>query len=100
MKYVSEKMPLNNNLYNKLNNICVFSNLKLEVINGIVFKVKDMNISFIEPHRFVIVINDIKLILLCYDNLNLYLYDKDKPINMPILREIINSIKSRCYNGK
>jgi len=99
MKYVSEKMPLNNNLYNKLNNICVFSNIRLEVINGIVFKVKDMNISFIEPHRFVIVINDIKLILLCYDNLNLYLYDKDKPINMPILREIINSIKSRCYNG-
>lgn len=99
MKFVSEKMPLNNNLYNELNNICVFSNLKLEVINGIVFKVKDMNISFIEPHRFVIVINDIKLILLCYDNLNLYLYEKDKPINMPILREIINSIKSRCYNG-
>lgn len=99
MKYVSEKMPLNNNLYNKLNNICVFSNIKLEVINGIVFKVKDMNISFIEPHRFVIVIDDIKLILLCYDNLNLYLYDKDKPINMPILREIINSIKSGCYNG-
>jgi len=99
MKYVSEKMPLNNNLYNKLNNVCVFSNIKLEVINGIVFKVKDMNISFIEPHRFVIVINDIKLILLCYDNLNLYLYDRDKPINVPILREIINSIKSRCYNG-
>ncbi len=99
MKYVSEKMPLNNNLYNKLNNICVFSNIRLEVINGIVFKVKDMNISFIEPHRFVIFIDDIKLILLCYDNLNLYLYDKDKPINMPILREIINSIKSRCYNG-
>lgn len=99
MKYISEKMPLNNNLYNKLNNICVFSNIKLEVINGIVFKVKDMNINFIEPHRFVIIINDIKLILLCYDNLNLYLYDKDKPINMPILREIINIIKSRCYNG-
>ena len=99
MKFVSEKMPLNNNLYNKLNNICVFSNIKLEVINGIVFKVKDMNISFIEPHRFVIVINDIKLVLLCYDNLNLYLYEKDKPINMPILREMIISIKSRCNNG-
>lgn len=92
-------MPLNNNLYNKLNSICAFSNIKLEVINGIVFKVKDMNINFIEPHRFVIIINDIKLILLCYDNLNLYLYDKDKPINIPILREMINSIKSRCYNG-
>lgn len=99
MKYISEKMPLNNNLYNKLNNICIFSNTKLEVINGIVFKVKDTNINFIEPHRFVIVINDIKIILLCYDNLNLFLYEKDKPINIAILREMINSIKSRYQNG-
>lgn len=98
MKIKKEKLPLNNNLYNKLNNICNFSNIKLEVINGIVFKIKDINISFIEPHRFVIVVNDIKLILLCYDNLNLYLYEKDKPINIPILREIINEIKGGIYN--
>ena len=67
MKYVREEMPLNKNLYNKLNNICTFSNLKLKVICGIVFKVSDTNVSFIEPHRFVIIINDVKLILLCYD---------------------------------
>lgn len=95
MKYESKKLPLNNNLYTKLNNICNFSNLKLEVINGIVFKTKDMNISFIEPHRFVILVNDIKLILLCYDNLNLYLYYKEYPINIPILKEIINAIKEK-----
>ena len=64
MKIKKEKLPLNNNLYNKLNNICNFSNIKLEVINEIIFKIKDINISFIEPHRFVIVVNDIKLILL------------------------------------
>ncbi|NLL44201.1 MAG: hypothetical protein GX247_00850 [Mollicutes bacterium] len=98
MKIKKEKLPLNNNLYNKLNNICNFSNIKLEVINEIIFKIKDINISFIEPHRFVIVVNDIKLILLCYDNLNLYLYEKDKPINIPILREIINEIKGGIYN--
>ena len=98
MKIKKEKLPLNNNLYNKLNNICNFSNIKLEVINEIIFKIKDINISFIEPHRFVIVVNDIKLILLCYDNLNLYLYEKDKPINIPILREIINKIKGGIYN--
>lgn len=99
MKYIKEKMPMNKNLYNKLNNICIFNNIKLEVIDGLVFKVKDTNISFIEPHRFIFMVNDIKIVLLCYDNLNLFLYDKDKPINMPILREIIIGLKSRCYNG-
>ena len=99
MKYESKKLPLNNNLYNKLNNICNFSNIRLEVVNGLIFKAKDMNISFIEPHRFVIVVNDIKLVLLCYDNLNLYLYEKDKPINIPILKEIIDGIKGGIYNG-
>ena len=99
MKFEKEKLPLNNNLYNKLNNICNFSNIKLEVVNGLIFKAKDMNISFIEPHRFVIVVNDIKLVLLCYDNLNLYLYEKDKPINIPILKEIIDGIKGGRYNG-
>ncbi|NLD20672.1 MAG: hypothetical protein GX663_10610 [Clostridiales bacterium] len=99
MKFEKEKLPLNNNLYNKLNNICNFSNIRLEVVNGLIFKAKDMNISFIEPHRFVIVVNDIKLVLLCYDNLNLYLYEKDKPINIPILKEIIDGIKGGIYNG-
>lgn len=99
MKFEKEKLPLNNNLYTKLNNICNFSNIRLEVINGVIFRFKDMNISFIEPHRFVIVVKDIKLVLLCYDNLNLYLYEKDKPINIPILKEIINGIKGGIYNG-
>ncbi len=99
MKLVKEKLPMNNNLYSKLSNICKFSNIKLEVINGVIFRIKDMNISFIEPHRFVIIIKDIKLILLCYDNLNLYLYEKDKPINIPILKNIISNIKGGKYNG-
>ena len=84
---------MNKNLYNKLNNICIFNNIKLEVINGVIFKIENTNISFIEPHRFIVIINNIKIILLCYDNLNLCLYDKDKPINIPILRDIIVNMK-------
>ena len=99
MKYTSKNLPLNNNLYNKLKNICNFSNIRIDVINGIIFEIKDMNISFIEPHRFVIVINDIKLVLLCYDNLNLYLYSKKNLINIPILREMIENIKGGVNNG-
>ena len=94
MKFKKESMPLNKNLYNKLNNVCIFNNVKLEFKNGMIFKVENTNINFIEPHRFIIEINDISLILLCYDNLNLYLYEKSNLINVPMLKELINAIRS------
>ena len=93
MKITNEKLEINEKLYGKLKNICNFNNISIEVINGIIFKIKNTNISYIEPHRFILEINDIKLVLLCYDNLNLYLYDKSTPINVAILRELITAIK-------
>ncbi len=74
MKFEKVNMSLNKNLYNKLNNMCIFNNLKLEFKNGLIFKVADTNVNFIELHRFIIKINDIALAMSCYDNLSLYLY--------------------------
>ena len=85
MKYKIEEMKLNEKLYKMISNICYFDNITLEVKKGIVFKVESTNINFIEPHRF----KDIVLVLLCYDNLNLYLYNREIPINTAILRELI-----------
>ena len=99
MKFEKVNMPLNENLYNKLNNMCIFNNLKLEYKNGIIFRVADTNVNFIEPHRFIIKVNDISLVLLCYDNLNLYLYDKDIVVNVPLLKELIEKIRSKNYGA-
>ena len=99
MKFEKVNMPLNENLYNKLNNMCIFNNLKLVYKNGIIFKVTDTNVNFIEPHRFIIKVNDIALVLLCYDNLNLYLYDKDIVVNVPLLKELIEKIRSKNYGA-
>ncbi len=93
MKIDNEELKLNENLYRKLQNICNFSNISIEVIKGIVFKIKNTNVSYIEPHRFILTINDIKIVLLCYDNLNLYLFDKRVPINTVILKELIDTLK-------
>ena len=93
MKITNEKLEINENIYGKLKNICNSNNISIEVINGIMFKIKNTNISYIDPHRFILEINDVKLVLLCYDNLNLYLYDKSTPINVAILRELITAIK-------
>ena len=59
----------------------------------------DTNVNFIEPHRFIIKVNDIALVLLCYDNLNLYLYDKDIVVNVPLLKELIEKIRSKNYGA-
>ncbi len=99
MKFEKVNMPLNKNLYNKLNNMCIFNNLKLEFRNRLIFKVDETNVNFIEPHRFIIKINDIALVLLCYDNLNLYLYDKDIVVNVPLLKELIAEIRSKSYGA-
>lgn len=93
MKYVEKEMPLNRKLYNKLFNLCHFNNLKIEVKNGIIFELEDTNINFIEPHRFIINFKNISLVLLCYDNLNLYLYDKETPVNVSLVRKLISAIK-------
>lgn len=97
MKFEKVNMSLNKNLYNKLNNMCIFNNLKLEFKNGLIFKVTDTNVNFIEPHRFIIKINDIALAMLCYDNLSLYLYDKNIIVNMTVLKELIAEIRSKSY---
>lgn len=102
MKVEREKLEINEKLYNKLFNLCNFTNVKFEAINGIVFRVKGTNANFIEPHRFIISINDIKLVLLCYDNLNLYLYNKQVPITIPLVSDLIREIKELggVNNGK
>lgn len=97
MNFSKENMPLNKNLYNKLNNMCIYNNLKLEFKNGLIFKIKDTNINFIEPHRFIIKVNNVVLVLLCYDNLNLCLYDKNVIVNVPMLKELIVKIRSKKY---
>ena len=100
MKFEKVNMPLNENLYNKLNNMCIFNNLKLEYKNGIIFKVADTNVNFIEPHRFIIKVNDIALVLLCYDNLNLCLYDKDIIVNVSMIKELVNKIRENNYERR
>lgn len=93
MKYLKKEMPLNKKLYEKVFNLCHFSNVRLDFKKGVIFKIEDTNINFIEPHRFIIKLKDIVLILLCYDNLNLYLYNKETPIKINLIKAIIDNIK-------
>lgn len=52
----------------------------------------DTNVNFIESHRFFIKVNDVILVLLCYYNLNLYLYHKSIVVNVSLLKELIKKL--------
>ena len=79
--------------------MCIFNNLKLEFKNGIIFKVADTNINFIGLHRFFIKVDDVILVLLCYANLNLYLYNENIVVNAPLLKELIEEIRNKNYGS-
>ncbi len=83
----------------KIKIACDFHSAKYEFTQGRILNVDRTNVSFIEPHRFIIKVNDIALVLLCYDNLNLYLYDKDIVVNVPLLKELIEKIRSKNYGA-
>lgn len=44
-------MPVNGNLFNKLNNMFIFNNLKLKFKNGLIFKVADTNVNWLKGFK-------------------------------------------------
>ena len=86
-------MPINESLYKKLYHLCEFSNLKLKFISGIIFRIENMNVSYLESHRFIIKVNDYMIELLCYDNLHLYLFNRTMPIQVARVKDLIDYLK-------
>lgn len=77
MEIKKEKLSLNESLYKKLYHLCEFSNLKLKFISGVIFRIENTNVNYLESHRFIISYKSTRLLeLLCYDNLHLYLFDR------------------------
>ncbi|MCI8567688.1 MAG: hypothetical protein HFG48_00025 [Bacilli bacterium] len=98
MKIKSEELLINESLYKKVYNLCEFSNLKLKFINGVVFRIKDTNANYLEPHRFIIRVQDYTIELLCYDNLHLYLFYRETRITVARVKDLIDYLKE-VQNG-
>lgn len=98
MEIKKEKLPINESLYKKLYHLCEFSNLKLKFISGVVFRIENTNANYLEPHRFIIRVQDYTIELLCYDNLHLYLFDRSMPIAVARVKDLIDYLKE-VQNG-
>ena len=54
VKIITEEIPFEESLKNKLKFICDFCNTEPKFINGSIRKIERTNLSYIEPHRVII----------------------------------------------
>ena len=54
---------------------------------------RKINVSFIELHRFLIKLNGKKILVLYFDEDNMFLYNRKMPIDMKKLNLILDTMK-------
>lgn len=93
MRIRSKKLIKAVDFEKKIECTCSFNNAKCEFTQGKILTFEGTNISFIEPHRVEIKVKDKNILLLYFDENNLFLYDRTMPITIEILNNILKSIK-------
>lgn len=73
---------------------CQYNNAKVEFIRGNIISVDNTNVSFIEPHRAIIDIRNVKLVVIYYDNDSLFLFDRTRPITVCKLINLFKKIRN------
>ena len=68
------ELKRNEKFENKIMITCDFHNAKYEFEQGKIINLDKVNVSFIEPHRFHIKLNGKKIIVLYFDENNMFLY--------------------------
>lgn len=78
----------------KIRIACDFHNAKYEFAQGKVINLDKVNVSFIEPHRFIIEVNSKKILVLYFDEDNMFLYNRTMPIDIKQLNKILSAMKN------
>lgn len=70
-----EYLRRNKKFEKKIRIACDFHSAKYEFTQGRILNVDRTNVSFIEPHRFLIKLNGKKIVILYFDGYNMFLYN-------------------------
>lgn len=95
MSYNVEKLIKDEELEKKIKLICSFNKAKCNIKQGRIIYIDDSNISFIEPHRIIIKVNSYKLLLLYYNEDNLFLYDRRMQIDLKKIEIMLSKLKKK-----
>ena len=88
-----KKLKRNEKLEKKIAFTCRFNNAKYGFIEGNIINLEGVNISYIEPHRYIIKVNGKKIVLLYFDEDNIFLYNRAMPIDIKKLGLILKEMK-------
>lgn len=88
-----EELKRNEKFERKIRIACDFHSAKYEFTQGRILNVDRVNASFIEPHRFVIKLNGKKILVLYFDEENMFLYNRRIPIDIKKLNLILDTMK-------
>lgn len=90
----------NEQVENRIKYICSFNNAKYEYKQGKVLKIDGVNVSIIEPHKFIIKVKEQKIILLYFNSEdNMFLYNRHFPIDFKQLKLVLDEMKGAKGNG-
>ena len=95
MSYNVEKLIKDEELEKKIKLKCSFNKAKCNIKQGRIIYIDDSNISFIEPHRIIIKVNNYKLLLLYYDDENIFLYDRRMQIDLKKIEIMLSKLKKK-----
>ena len=89
-----EDLNKNAQFEKKITTLCSFNNVKCSFKQGKILTIKNTNISFIEPHQIEIIIKSKKILLIYFNEDNLFLYNRKLPIDTNKLYTLIKEIKT------
>lgn len=87
------ELKRNERFERKIRIACDFHSAKYEFMQGIILNVDKVNVSFIEPHRFEIKLNRKKILVLYFDEDNMFLYNRRMQIDIKKLNLILDAMK-------
>lgn len=93
MEYEIQELNKDEQLEKRIVTTCMFNNVKCKFKQGRILKIKNTNLSLIEPHRVNITIKDKDIILIYFNKENLFLYNRSMPITIKDLDILLKHIK-------
>lgn len=90
IKFITQEIPFEKSLKQRLEFICQFCKTKPTFINGNIRKIDKTNLSYIEPHR--IIIKGITFLVFNYST-DIYIENLTNKIQISELEDYLNTIK-------
>lgn len=76
-------------------NCCKFHGARIKTLGGFEYYVRKTNLKVVIPHKFLISVKNVKMIVVLGEDDELYLFDYDHPITISLLAKLLDRIRGK-----